>query len=136
VTLSSLFLLSVIVDDTLAFSSSKSSQLIRSSSTCSSSSPSALNVGAVWTDDINNDIYLMNRAEACANSESCGLEEASAFLDDILHQQKECIGAGVLSTKATICDNVDVTAEIVANLRAKIELQRRQVAPVKVQSMY
>ena len=131
VTLSSLFLLSAIVDDTLAFSSSKSSQLIRSSSTCSTSSPSALNVGAVWTDDINNDIYLMNRAEACANSESCGLEEASAFLDDILHQQKECIGAGVLSTKATICDNVDVTAEIVANLRAKIELQRRQVAPVK-----
>ena len=97
VTLSSLVLLSAIVDDTLAFSSSKSSQLIRSSSTCSTSSPSALNVGAVWTDDINNDIYLMNRAEACANSESCGLEEASAFLDDILHQQKECIGAGAVS---------------------------------------
>jgi hypothetical protein len=128
VTFSFLFLLLAIVDDTLAFSSS---QLIRSSASSSTSSSSTLNVGVVWTDDVDNDMYLMNRAEACANSDSCGLDEATAFLDDILHQQKECIGAGVLSTKATICDNVDVTAEIVANLREKIEIQRRQVAPVK-----
>jgi len=138
VTLSSLFLLAI-VDDSLAFSASKTSQLIKSSSrrsTSSTSSPSALNVGAVYNDAsedyvVADGVFLMNRAQACANSDSCSLEEAQTYLDDILHQQKECIGAGVLSTKAAICDNIDVTAEIVASLRAKIEIQRRPRAVAK-----
>jgi len=95
-----------------------------------------LNVGAVYNDAsedfaVADGIYLMNRAQVCANSDSCSLEEAQTFLDDILHQQKECIGAGVLSTKAAICDNIDVTAELVANLRHKIEIQRRPRAVAK-----
>jgi len=53
------------------------------------------------------------------------------YLDDILRQQKECIGAGVLSTKAAICDNIDVTADLVANLREKIDIQQRRRALIK-----
>mmetsp|Transcript_49996 Transcript_49996/g.55835 ORF Transcript_49996/g.55835 Transcript_49996/m.55835 type:complete len:300 (+) Transcript_49996:181-1080(+) len=129
VTLSSLFLLAI-VDVSLAFSTSQSS------SRRSPSSTSALNVGAVYNDAsedcaVADGIYLMNRAQVCASSDSCSLEEAQTFLDDILHQQKECIGAGVLSTKAAICDNIDVTAELVANLRDKIEIQRRPRAVAK-----
>jgi hypothetical protein len=73
----------------------------------------------------------MDRAQSCANSDSCSLEDAQTYLDGILHQQKDCIGAGVLSTKAAICDNIDSTVDLVANLREKIEFQRRRRALVK-----
>jgi len=138
ITLSSLFL----VATTSAFSARKASQLIRTPSITSSatSTCSALNAAALLMDDDNEDdyndfiggsVFLMNRAEACANSESCSLEEAQTFLDDILHVQMECVGAGVLSTKSAVCDNVDVVAEVVANLRQKIQVERKRLAPLK-----
>lgn len=130
---------SLLLVSTSAFSASKASQqLIR---TPSSSSSSALNAGAVWMDDSSDSnnydttpIFLMNRAEACANSESCSLEEAQTFLDDILHIQAECVGAGsALSANArnAVCENVDVVAEVVANLRQKIVVEQKRLAPLK-----
>jgi len=133
-----LFLL-VTIDDSLSFSARKSSQLIKSSSrrsSSTSSSLSAINIGVPYNDSSENfvgadGVYLMNRAQACADSESCSLEEAQTFLDGILHQQKECVGAGVLSTKAAICDNISVTAALVADLRQKIETEQQRRALVK-----
>mmetsp|Transcript_79 Transcript_79/g.203 ORF Transcript_79/g.203 Transcript_79/m.203 type:complete len:294 (+) Transcript_79:203-1084(+) len=110
-----------------AFSAKKASQPIRSTT----STPSALNAGAVWMDgDEQDGIFLMSRAEACANSDSCSLEEAQGFLDDILHIQKECIGSA-LATNSAVCDNVDNVVEVVANLRDKIALKRKTLAPVR-----
>lgn len=128
-----------LIDDSLSFSVRKSSQLIKSSSrksssTTSSSSLFALNIGFGYNDDSEDfatDIYLMNRAQACVDSDSCSLEEAQTFLHGILLQQKECIDGGVLSTKAAICDNINVTADLVANLREKIETERQRRALTK-----
>jgi len=112
-----------------AFSSQKASELVRSSS----SSSSALNVGAVFMDDNNEQgntgVFLMSSAAACSNSETCSLEEAQSFLDDVLMMQKDCFDMTVAGIQSPICENVDAVAEVVANLRGKIELERSK--PVK-----
>ena len=92
----------------------------------SSPTGTALSVGVTYDDSA----YLMSRAEMCADSAMCSLEEAQLCLDNILQVQMECVGAGILST-SPVCDNVDTTAETVAKLRQKIEVQRRRLAPVK-----
>jgi hypothetical protein len=124
ITLSSLLLVT-----TTAFSTRKASQLVRSSP-----SPSfALNAGAVVMDDTDNeqdggtDIFLMNRATACANSETCSLEEAQTYLEDIILMQKDCLDATLQDIQNPLCENVDVVAEVVAGLRSKIELERSRV---------
>ena len=110
---------------TSAFSGQKGSQLVRSPSPSSS----ALFVGAVWTDDNENDTFLMNRATACGDgSESCSLEEAESYLHDILTIQKDCLA---VATNSELCENVDVVSEVVANLRQKITVERNKIAPVK-----
>jgi len=134
----SCFLLLSVIDDSLSFSARKSSGLIKSISSrrrSTSSTTSALNVVSVaYADDEyafdadGGGIYLMNRAQACADSESCSLEDAQLFLDGVLHQQKDCLGAGVLSTKTMICDNVESTVDLVATLREKIETEQRRRA--------
>ena len=102
---------------TSAFSAQKSSRLVRSPS-----SSSALFVGAVWTEDNENDAFLMNRATACADgSESCSLEEAESYLHDILTTQKDCQAIAISSA---LCENVDVVSEVVANLRQKITVEK------------
>jgi len=83
-------------------------------------SRSALNAFAVATED--DAIYLMHRAQECAFSDSCSVEEAEGYLHDVLHVQSGC-AAGTLSSHA-VCEEQDVVAEIVANLRAKVNGSR------------
>ena len=99
---------------------------------CYYASPSALHVGISWEDydDAASSDFMMLRAETCANSESCSLEEAQLCLDEILHIQQNCVGSGVLSTSA-VCDNVDLAADVVSKLRRKIEMESKRLAPVK-----
>lgn len=93
----------------------------------------ALNAATAWMDDDEpRDLYLMSSAAACASSESCSLEEASSYLDDILMTQIDCLDVAVASRSAALCENVDAVTEVVANLRVKIELERRRQTPVKV----
>lgn len=133
IALSSLLLLT-----TSAFSARKSSQLVRSSSSSSSSSSSpsfALYAGAVVMDDGSDeqdvDVFLMNRATNCANSEeTCSLEEAQAYLEDVLLMQKDCLDV-TLEKNPLLCENVDAVSEVVAGLRVKIESERTRLAPVK-----
>lgn len=86
-------------------------------------SRSALNAFAVATED--DAIYLMHRAQECAFSDSCSVEEAEGYLHDVLHVQSGC-AAGTLSSHA-VCEEQDVVAEIVANLRAKVNGSRTYV---------
>jgi hypothetical protein len=83
-------------------------------------SPSALEAGAVWINDDDNEpersnIFLMNRAIACANSETCSLEEAQSYLNDMMLQIQ------------TMNENVDAATEVVANLRQKIEAEGNEM---------
>lgn len=121
-----------------AFSARKATELVRSPSSQSPSrsrSPfsSALNAGAVVMEDNdeqdNGGLFLMGRAAACADSETCSLEEAQSYLEDVLMMQKDCLDATIEDFQSPICQNVDTVAEIVANLRSKIEAER--LRPVK-----
>ena len=126
-----------------AFSARKASQLIRSSSSSTAlnarSTSSTLNAGAVWTDgsdmnedkNQNNNSYLMSRASACANDETCGLDEAQSYLDDVLLIQKDCLDITMENTNNAICENVDAVSEVVSSLRGKIRIQKERLVPLK-----
>jgi hypothetical protein len=64
-------------------------------------------------------VYLMQRANQCAYSEECSIEDAEGCLGDVLLVQSGCT-AGMLEGR-DVCNNQDVASEIVANLRAKID---------------
>ena len=70
-------------------------------------------------------MILMQRARACASSNECSVEDAEIFLHDVLHVQSSC-ASGVLMGNA-LCENQDSAAEIVANLRAKIEQGKQEL---------
>ena len=73
-------LLAALIPGSLAFSSTnaKASLLQRRSA-------SSLNVGVTWEeyDAAAYNDFMMNRAQTCANSELCSLEEAQFCLDEI-----------------------------------------------------
>jgi len=62
---------------------------------------------------------VMFKARECANSDSCSVADAKVYLRDILHVQSGC-AAGTLSG-FVVCEDVTMAAEIVSNLRAKID---------------
>jgi hypothetical protein len=85
----------------------------------------ALRVSVVmdWNDKDLDETILMQRAEACANSESCSLDEARTALDDVIHVLSGCVSGTVLGD---VCENVDTAAEVVARLREKISVKTKQ----------
>jgi len=111
-----------------AFSARKASQLVRSP-VC----PSALNAGAVLLDDESSEenIFLMSRASACAHSESCSLDEAESYLNDVLTTQMECLDVTIANANSILCEDVADVAEVVSGLRFKIEAERSRLAPIK-----
>jgi len=62
---------------------------------------------------------LMIRGQECANSESCSIEMASDYLQEVVYMQSGC-GAGAL-VGTTVCDDVQFASEVVSSLRQKIE---------------
>lgn len=69
---------------------------------------------------------LLNSASMCAHSESCSLENAEYYLQEIVHIQSGC-AAGTLAGNA-VCDDVLGVSEVVADLRQKIgEGAKREV---------
>lgn len=66
-----------------------------------------------------NAAYLMEKARECASSDTCSLEDATHYLQEVVHVQGNC-AAGTLSGSA-LCDDVITITEIVTGLRAKIE---------------
>mmetsp|Transcript_41231 Transcript_41231/g.45971 ORF Transcript_41231/g.45971 Transcript_41231/m.45971 type:complete len:191 (+) Transcript_41231:123-695(+) len=116
-------LLSLLLVETSAFSTRtvvQPSGAVRPSPRVSS--PSALNVGAVWSDDeivddhdndTANNLLLLNSASDCAKSETCSLEEARSYLDDLEEQIQRN-------------ENVDAATEVVTNLRQKIDTEGQE----------
>lgn len=94
-----------------------------------SSAPGLSMVGAAieWEPEEQDEAFLMNRAAACADSESCSLDDARMYLDDVIRIQSGCVTGTVLGS---VCDNVDTAAEVVANLRQKIQDKSQQAIVV------
>jgi len=63
--------------------------------------------------------YVMAKASECANSESCSIEEAESYLQEVLHLQSGCAVGNIRNHD--ICDDITIPVEIIAGLRHKIE---------------
>ena len=61
---------------------------------------------------------IMDRANECAHSDTCSVEDAMTYLQDVIHIQSDCV-TGTLVGK-DLCENQDTVADVVANLRQKI----------------
>ena len=76
-----------------------------------------LNVGATYDES-----FWMEHAQTCANG-SCSLEENKLCLENVLRIQSACSAGSLLGDK--VCEDVTSAAEIVSNLRSKIEKQSK-----------
>lgn len=141
------FLLLLTVGSLLSSPTSAWSPLVDRSSThrkisSFSSTTTALQVGVAWNlndeneeQDYNNIAssgFMMHRAQVCAESDSCSLEEAQTCLKGLLYVQMQCIGSGVLSP-SVVCnvETVDIVTDVVDKLRNKIQNESQRLVWVK-----
>eukprot|EP00526_Cylindrotheca_closterium_P014433 CAMPEP_0113639290 /NCGR_PEP_ID=MMETSP0017_2-20120614/20608_1 /TAXON_ID=2856 /ORGANISM="Cylindrotheca closterium" /LENGTH=289 /DNA_ID=CAMNT_0000550489 /DNA_START=118 /DNA_END=987 /DNA_ORIENTATION=- /assembly_acc=CAM_ASM_000147 len=89
-----------------------------------------LNVGATF--DVDDESFWMEHAQSCANSDSCSLEENKVCLDKVLRIQSACSAGALIGDK--VCEDVTSAAEIVANLRSKIDQQSQVMSSMMVGS--
>ena len=66
-----------------------------------------------------NAAYLMKKARECASSDTCSLEDANLYLQEVVHVQGNC-AAGTLNGQQ-LCDDVVSISEVITGLRTKIE---------------
>lgn len=59
---------------------------------------------------------LMSQAVDCSTSDTCSIEDAKLYLNEIIDVQSNCAS----TARNSICDNQQKAAEVVANLRQKI----------------
>eukprot|EP00559_Dactyliosolen_fragilissimus_P009267 CAMPEP_0184855970 /NCGR_PEP_ID=MMETSP0580-20130426/1132_1 /TAXON_ID=1118495 /ORGANISM="Dactyliosolen fragilissimus" /LENGTH=304 /DNA_ID=CAMNT_0027350693 /DNA_START=94 /DNA_END=1008 /DNA_ORIENTATION=- len=86
------------------------------------SSPKTFSLTALNSHAIDNEdegLYLMMKARECAHSDSCSIEEAENYLQDVLALQGGC-AAGTLHSEK-ICNDTLLPSEIIGSLRDKIE---------------
>lgn len=77
------------------------------------------NVALLLADNENDAAFLLHKAEECALSDSCSVDDAKLFLREVVHLESGC-AAGTL-VGDNLCDDQAHVAEIVASLRAKVE---------------
>eukprot|EP00557_Chaetoceros_sp_GSL56_P005064 CAMPEP_0176497868 /NCGR_PEP_ID=MMETSP0200_2-20121128/11982_1 /TAXON_ID=947934 /ORGANISM="Chaetoceros sp., Strain GSL56" /LENGTH=243 /DNA_ID=CAMNT_0017895967 /DNA_START=105 /DNA_END=833 /DNA_ORIENTATION=+ len=80
-------------------------------------------------------MYMMMKAEACAHSETCSIEDAERYLQEILHLQSDCCVSGKLASHE-VCQDVQYPAEIVATLRSKIAQKQKQSTSLFLNPVY
>jgi len=64
-------------------------------------------------------VFVMAKASECANSDTCSIEEAESYLQEVLHLQSGCALGNIRSHD--ICEDITIPVEIIAGLRHKIE---------------
>lgn len=69
-------------------------------------------------------MFMMMKAEACAHSDTCSIEDAERYLQEILHLQSNCVAGKLASQK--VCQDIQYPAEIVATLRSKIAQKQQR----------
>ncbi len=81
--------------------------------------PTGLNSHVVDADD--EAMQIMMNANSCANSDTCSIEDAEMYLNEMLHLQSDCVSGALHSD--LICDDVLFPSEVIAGLRKKIQKQ-------------
>ena len=74
-------------------------------------------------------MHMMIKADKCAHSETCSVDDAAHYLDEVLHLQSDCISGSL--TKDEICEDVAFPAAVVGSLREKIVNETRCVLFIK-----
>lgn len=64
-------------------------------------------------------VFVMAKASECAHSDSCSIEEAESYLQEVLHLQSGCAVGNIRNQE--ICEDIIIPVEIIAGLRHKIE---------------
>lgn len=64
---------------------------------------------------------MMMKANLCAHSDTCSIDEAEQYLQEVLHLQSNC--ASRLLTSSKVCDDVLFPSEVIAGLREKIRME-------------
>lgn len=101
-----------------AFSPSKMKNLL-STTARATATPTGLNSHVVDADD--EAMQIMMNANSCANSDTCSIEDAEMYLNEMLHLQSDCVSGALHSD--LICDDVLFPSEVIAGLRKKIQKQ-------------
>lgn len=68
-------------------------------------------------------MMTMMRAAACAHSDTCSIDDAEKYIDEILNLQSSCVSGSLSSHQ--ICDDVIFTSEVISELRQKIRNMER-----------
>lgn len=76
-----------------------------------------LNSHSIGSDD--DALFIMMKANACAHSDSCSIDEAENYLNEVLHLQSDCVTGSLDSSQ--ICDDILYPSEVISALRQKIE---------------
>jgi hypothetical protein len=82
-------------------------------------SSTKLNSHAIDSED--DAMVMMMNANTCAHSDTCSIEEAEQYLNEMLHIQSNCV-SGTLQSDM-ICDDIEFPVEVIAGLRDKIQKQ-------------
>lgn len=61
------------------------------------------------------------KANICAHSDTCSIDEAENYLNEMLHLQSNCASDSLRSD--AICNDVLFPSEVIAGLREKIQRQ-------------
>ncbi len=80
---------------------------------------SSAKIALLQADNEDDATYLLHKAEECALSDSCSIDDARLFLREVIHLESGC-AAGTL-VGDDLCNDQQHVAEIVASLRAKVE---------------
>lgn len=68
---------------------------------------------------------LLEQAQICADSDTCSLEEAQKYLDNIIQMESDCASGALLGSE--ICNNVEATVDVVVGLREKISRESQRL---------
>jgi len=80
----------------------------------------ALNAGAAISFDNEDEaMEVMLAARDCANSDSCSIDDAQMYIDNVVAIQADCVAGNYAGQQ--FCDDVAAAAEIVSGLRYKIQ---------------
>eukprot|EP00560_Eucampia_antarctica_P006434 CAMPEP_0197829228 /NCGR_PEP_ID=MMETSP1437-20131217/5661_1 /TAXON_ID=49252 ORGANISM="Eucampia antarctica, Strain CCMP1452" /NCGR_SAMPLE_ID=MMETSP1437 /ASSEMBLY_ACC=CAM_ASM_001096 /LENGTH=115 /DNA_ID=CAMNT_0043430769 /DNA_START=213 /DNA_END=560 /DNA_ORIENTATION=- len=64
-------------------------------------------------------MYFMMKGMDCANSDSCSIDEAQAYMNEIIHVQSGCVTGTLVGED--VCENIVFASEVIASLRQKID---------------
>jgi len=67
---------------------------------------------------------MMMKADLCAHSDTCSLDDAEHYLEEVLHMQSDCASGSLSSEK--ICEDITFPTQVIASLRQKVENERRK----------